>query len=252
MIKVGLEVDIQTVKEVLNATVIEIERNQKKIEKPGIKDDPDLLQEEMENNCLTSLYLVMILTKISKKEEKAEFAAMQEVYKLVQLNPVTSTGSTLLHLTVNQQTPVGNYWEKLNIHIHDLYLDDFHTNEVCKFPCSSTTKLLLQAGADPQAVDRAKNTPLHIIVTYRKVVSDFLTLHAIVMALLETGAHIDSVNAAGQTPLAAATTGVAEIILKSQADMSLKCLAAQSIRKYNINYIGQVCEYIKHIRFVNI
>ena len=109
MIKVGLEVDIQTVKEVLNATVIEIERNQKKIEKPGIKDDPDLLQEEMENNCLTSLYLVMILTKISKKEEKAEFAAMQEVYKLVQLNPVTSTGSTLLHLTVNQQTPVGNY-----------------------------------------------------------------------------------------------------------------------------------------------
>ena len=60
------------------------------------------------------------------------------------------------------------------------------------------------------------------------------------MALLETGAHIDSVNAAGQTPLTAASTGVAEIILKSQADMSLKCLAAQSIRKYNLNYIGQV------------
>ena len=119
--------------------------------------------------------------------------------------------------------------------------DDFHTNEVCKFPCSSTTKLLLQAGADPQAVDRAKNTPLHIIVTYKKIVSDFLTLHAIIMALLDHGVHIDSVNAAGQTPLSAATTGVAEIILKSQADMSLKCLAAQSIRKYNLNYIGQVC-----------
>ena len=111
---------------------------------------------------------------------------------------------------------------------------------MCKFPCSSTTKLLLQAGADPQAVDRAKNTPLHIIVNYKKIVSDFLTLHAIIMALLENGAHIDSVNAAGQTALTAATTGVAEIILKSQADMSLKCLAAQSIRKYNLNYIGQV------------
>ena len=112
---------------------------------------------------------------------------------------------------------------------------------MCKFPCSSTTKLLLQAGADPQAVDRAKNTPLHIIVTYKKIVSDFLTLHAIIMALLDHGVHIDSVNAAGQTPLSAASTGVAEIILKSQADMSLKCLAAQSIRKYNLNYIGQVC-----------
>ena len=107
MIKVGLEVDTITVKEVLNATVIEIERNQKKIANPGVKDDVELLQEEMENNCLTSLYLIMILTKISKKEEKVEFAAMQEIYKLVQLNPLTSTGSSLLHLTVNQQTPVG-------------------------------------------------------------------------------------------------------------------------------------------------
>ena len=44
--------------------MIEIERNQRKIANPGIKDDPELLQEEMENNSLTSLYLIMILTKI--------------------------------------------------------------------------------------------------------------------------------------------------------------------------------------------
>ena len=37
-----------------------------------------------------------------------------------------------------------------------------------------------------------------------------------------------------------ATTGVAEIILKSQAKMSLKCLAAQSVRRYDITYQGQV------------
>lgn len=225
MIKVGLEVDVTNVESVLSATVLEIERNQQRIVSPGPKDDPESLQEEMENNCLTALYLVMILTKVTKKDpETVEFSAMKEIYKLVQLNPVTSTGSSLLHLTVNQQTPV----------------DDFHTNEVCKFPCSSTTKLLLAAGADPQAVDRAKNTPLHVIVLYKKIVSDFLTLHAIIMALLESGAHIDSVNAAGQTSLAAAATGVAEIILKSQSKMSLKCLAAQSIRKYNLDYQGQV------------
>merc|ERR1712096_324904 len=224
------EVDVTSVKEVLFSTVIEIERNQNKIANPGLKDDPEQLQEEMENNCLTSLYLIMILTKISKKEEKVEFAAMKEVYKLVQLNPLTSTGSSLLHLTVNQQTPV----------------DDSHTNEVCKFPCSSTTKLLLQAGADPQSVDRAKNTPLHTIVSYKKIVSDFLTLHAIIMALLEHGAHIDSVNGAGQTPLAAATTGVAEIILKSQSEMSLKCLAAQTIRKFNLKYHGQVAIFVNN------
>merc|ERR1712059_185422 len=167
-------VDVTIVHKVLSATVLEIERNQTRIANPGLKDDPEALQEEMENNCLTSLYLVMILTK------------------------------------------------------------------VCKFPCASTSKLLLQAGADPQATDQTKNTPLHVIVSYKKIVSDFLTLHAIIMALLEAGAHIDAVNAAGQTPLSAAATGVAEIILKSQSKMSLKCLAAQSIRKYNLNYQGQV------------
>jgi len=83
-------------------------------------------------------------------------------------------------------------------------------------------------------VDRTKNTPLHIIISYKKIVSDFLTLHAIIMALLESEAHIDSVNAASQTPLSASATG--EIILKSQSEMSLKCLAAQSIRKYNLSY----------------
>jgi len=88
---------------------------------------------------------------------------------------------SLLHLTVNQQTPVG---------------------------C--------------------------VIISYKKIVSDFLTLHAIIMALLESEAHIDSVNAASQTPLSASATG--EIILKSQSEMSLKCLAAQSIRKYNLSY----------------
>lgn len=37
-----------------------------------------------------------------------------------------------------------------------------------------------------------------------------------------------------------ATTGVAEIILKSQAKMSLKCLAAQSVRRHGVTYQGQV------------
>ena len=39
--------------------------------------------------------------------------------------------------------------------------------------------------------------------------------------------------------------GVAEIILKSQSKMSLKCLAAQSVRKYNLTYQGQVPESLE-------
>ena len=58
----------------------------------------------MENNCLTALYLIMILTKVTlrpeyleeflnwkilqvtkKDPEKVEFSAMKEIFKLVQV-----------------------------------------------------------------------------------------------------------------------------------------------------------------------
>merc|ERR1719300_790275 len=75
MIKVGLEVEVGSVESVLAATVVEIERNQARIANPGPKDDAESLQEEMENNCLTALYLIMILTKVTKKDpEKVEFS----------------------------------------------------------------------------------------------------------------------------------------------------------------------------------
>lgn len=38
--------------------------------------------------------------------------------------------------------------------------------------------------------------------------SDFLTLHAIIMGLIEAGAHMDTVNSQGKTPYDAATTGL--------------------------------------------
>ena len=52
----------------------------------------------------------------------------KEVYRLVHLDPRTSSGASLVHLAVNQSTPV----------------DDFHVNEVVRFPCFATTKLLLK------------------------------------------------------------------------------------------------------------
>lgn len=223
MLKVGREVSEESARAVLSSTVLEIERTQLRFLQAS-QEDKEAMQEELEHNMLTALYLVVIITKIAKQKETLPTEAMQEIFKLVQLNPVTSRGYSLLHLCVDPQTPV----------------DEFHTNEVCRFPCAPAAKLLLEAGADPQCMDNRRNTPLHIIVTYQKIVSDFISLHSIIMALLESGAHIDCVNALGKTPLAASTTGVAEIILKSQSKISLQCMAAQSIRKYNLFYEGQV------------
>lgn len=55
-------------------------------------------------------------------------------------------------------------------------------------------------------MDEDRNTPLHVIVNYNKPISDFLTLHSIITDLTEAGAHLDSVNKRGETPLETAAT----------------------------------------------
>jgi len=223
MYTTGHEISFDQVAKVLSVIVSELEINISKLKELD-KEEADIVKEEIKQNMLSALYFIKICLSVEKRTGNMPDQIYKEIYKLVQVDPRTCCGSSLLHLAVDQQTPV----------------DEFHTNDVVKFPCYSTTKLLLKSGADAQSMDERRNTPLHIIVTYRRVVEDFLTLHSIIVSLLEAGAHIDSVNSAGQTTLAAATSGVAEIILKSQSKMSLKCIAAQSVRKYNLTYQGQV------------
>ena len=84
------------------------------------------------------------------------------------------------------------------------------------------------------------------------------------MTLIEAGAHMDAVNIYGETPFETASTGtrvklffhtcniyesdftflpvtgVAEIILRTQSKLSLKCIAAKAIKRYSLSYKGQV------------
>ena len=140
------------------------------------------------------------------------------------------TGRTLIHYASDSETLV----------------DDFHIRDVVQFPCSKTAKLLIEAGIDVQVMDKEGNTPLHLIVGYQRVVGDFLTLHAIITALVDAGAHVDVVNNAGKTPMAKASTGVAEIILKSQQKLSLKCLSARAVKKHGLSFMGQVPATLEH------
>lgn len=40
-----------------------------------------------------------------------------------------------------------------------------------------------------------------------------MTLHSIIMTLIEAGAHIDAVNSYGETPFQAATTGTTNLLI---------------------------------------
>lgn len=92
----------------------------------------------------------------------------------------TRDGQTLLHLAVNGHTPV----------------DDFHTNDVCKFPCIDTVKLLLCC--DPAMifqVDHQFNTPLHTLISNvsTSLGCPVLVIVAIIMrVILFAGIHASS------------------------------------------------------------
>ena len=226
IVHVGLEVEFANLLEVTEAVRDEIRRNPHST--PCSSGGHSCSEaNDTERNMSTLLYFLVIYSKMQKKvTPEQHFDLMRVLYDIVAMKPRSSGGASLLHMAVDSQTPV----------------DEFYTSSIVHFPCAAATKLLIEAGADVGAMDAERNTPLHKIVSYQKIVSDFLTLHAIITALVEAGAHIDVVNARGLTPMQCATTGVAEIILKSQARLTLKCLAAQSVRRHNLSYQGQVPE----------
>lgn len=112
---------------------------------------------------MTSLYLIAILTKILKRDgshvdENVLKEIQETVTILVVMNPKLKTGESLLHLSLNAQTPI----------------DDFHTNDVVQFPCVETAKLLLCCNASIHEHDHNRNTPLHTLVI--NVILNILTL----------------------------------------------------------------------------
>ncbi|XP_078539188.1 protein fem-1 homolog B [Lissotriton helveticus] len=222
MIHLNEPVKAKDIESVLRCSVLEIERGMARIKNPQDTD----LQTALDNyecNIFTFLYLVCISTKTRCSVEE-QSRINKQIYNLIQLDPRTRDSSSLLHLAVNCSTPV----------------DDFHTNDVCSFPNALVTKLLLDCGADVNAVDNEGNSPLHLIVQYNRPISDFLTLHAIIISLVEAGAHTDMTNKQKKTPLDKSTTGVSEILLKTQMKLSLKCLAARAVRVYDLTYQNQI------------
>ena len=234
MILLGVGINFNDFLGILEATAFEIADNVKRLEDtndPNEIDDKASIMADLDTNMLTFLYLMVIFGKIGG-EEMNILLAMKIIHKVaVEIKPKSHiTGRTLIHLAVDSQT----------------LIDEFHINDVVQFPCSKTAKLLIEAGIDVQTRDFQGNTPLHLIVGYRRVVGDFLTLHAIITALVDAGAHVDVVNNQGQTPMGKASTEVAGIILRGKQKLSLKCLSAQAVKRHGLSFIGQVPASLEH------
>ncbi|CAG5015161.1 unnamed protein product [Parnassius apollo] len=247
MIHIGIELPLSQVCFVLEACAEELKRGQMRIEKPQINHDPEALMEEYESNVRTALYLVAVAARLldaapatpatpathdspaapatsaTDAGEETSSAVRRAVFRLRHAR--LRTGQTLLHLAADRRTPV----------------DDFHTSDVCQFPCMRTTRLLLECGLEVDAADDMRRTALHVALISFQLVPDEReqwseALCGVVCELLARGAHVDAVDADGITPLLASIAGPAESLVRSALNPRLSCLAAAALALHGAKY----------------
>lgn len=129
------------------------------------------------------------------------------------------------------------------------FKDEF--NQMIKFPVNDVPiteiiQLLIDVGANVNALDMNNNTPLHIAAQNKPTTS-------VIKVLVENGAHLDIRNKFNQSPL--------DFLLKNSAilndyhiyplrHLSLKCLCAQTITKNDLDY--KDCLPVEVSKFVKI
>uniref|UniRef100_A0A6E8VTQ2 Uncharacterized protein n=1 Tax=Anopheles coluzzii TaxID=1518534 RepID=A0A6E8VTQ2_ANOCL len=219
---------------VLGACVDELRYNQQKMANPGPREDLEAVADNYEMNIVTVLYLITIITKLLRKEqfvrtEEQTLQMYQMVYQLNLMMVRLRDDQTLLHLAVNGVTPV----------------DDFHTDDVCRFPCADTVRLLLKCGASVDVVDNDRNTPLHTLTsTLQSAVLRMpdpnvkTVVKEITEMLIEAGIHLDAVNADGLKASQVCVQSCVAAFIKSYETraINLRCLAARVIAQHRIPY----------------
>ncbi|CAF3631409.1 unnamed protein product [Adineta steineri] len=178
-----------------------------------------------DHNLLTIFYLITVISHISDKQRFS--SSMNEIYRILVMSVkscyITTENLscwTLLHLSMMTGLSCVN---------------DSHIMALCKYPCYNTVRLLLQCGANIDAIDLKRNTPLHLIAQRNDDIENILF---IINLLCDTGrAHPDCVNDNGQTPLESATNTHVKVHLRKKIGVGqLKCLCARLIRKQKISF----------------
>ncbi|XP_055642760.1 protein fem-1 homolog C-like isoform X2 [Toxorhynchites rutilus septentrionalis] len=175
----------------------------------------DLQQQKNYDKMIHYLMHLMyiLLAKSSSVDEKELIE--KKVRELVQQDlRTTEDRETLLHLSVS----ASNLLERVDWGEVD--------NREPVFPNITVMNLLLKCGADVNARDKARSTPLHVSA------SNYQT--EIVEMLLEHGAHIDARNVYGSRPTQYIAELKDDILLSNH--MSLKCLCANAIVENSIPY----------------
>jgi len=166
------------------------------------------------------VHLIALASRVAGSSEENRRRLRAATYSVVRMNPRGTSRRTPLHLACSTDTTdVGRY-------------------PVARFPDAGAISTLLDAGADIDAFDADRNTPLHSAAGCRPVKTDIIRL------LLDRGAHPDITNSqrlSAQQILEAGSDGVSLCrVVSPVRHSSLQCLAAQVITAHSINYCGCV------------
>ena len=140
----------------------------------------------------------------------------------------THQGQTLLHLSVLQSTS----------HVSGKFIgrDEIFFSP---FPNISVVELLLECGANINAIDGKRNTALHLCseaLRNLELEQHHDMLKRIAVLLLNSSAHVDMVNIFGMRAADGLTSSLLEMNMMNF--VSLKCLAANAVVKHGISYGG--------------
>ncbi|XP_077556474.1 protein fem-1 homolog CG6966 [Haemaphysalis longicornis] len=174
--------------------------------------------EGAQRTLVITLQLAALLCRLQCSggvEEEAEESFRRAAYRLVRLDVRGARGETCLHLACGRAPPARAL------------------GAVCQeaFPAPPLVRLLLELGADPDAVDHEGRTPLHVAARSKPC------SRAAALALLARGAHLDRTDRAGRTPLDYAPALVDCSPLRFTG---LQCLCARAILRYGLPFRGLV------------
>lgn len=171
-------------------------------------------------------HLLYVLHSLPKQNAAQDADVRRLVARALAQQPRSAADDTLLHLVVsraNTMKPTA-FFEEAHVHV---------------FPDAPLAELLLECGADVEAVNEARSTPLHVAALRNNFRPD------VVQTLLRHGAHLDRRNANGNQPHRM-LAGISECVLNPLQHISLQCLAARKIVERRIPFAGEVPAALEH------